>query len=98
MSPPGVEITAMQQGGTWKGDECRLCPSDMRFFEHESPFNVLDKALKVCNSLFTRAFGLGQGVSSRDPHRIRETTSEGNLTVQVEGAFEHEQGVEAKPR
>jgi hypothetical protein len=64
-------------GGTEKADECRLCPSDMRFFEHELPFNVLTKALKVCNSLFTRAFGLGQGVSSRDPHRIRETTSVG---------------------
>jgi hypothetical protein len=70
----------------------------MRFFEHALPFSVLNKALKVCNSLFTRAFGLGQVVSSRDPHRIRETTTEGNLTVQVEGAFEHEQGVEAKPR
>ena len=67
----------------------------MRFFEHELPFNVLNKALKVCNSLFTRAFGLGQGLRSRDPHRIRETTSVGNLTVQVEGAFKYKHGVEA---
>jgi hypothetical protein len=49
----------------------------MRFFEHEFPFSVLNKALKVRNSLFTRAFGLGQGVSSRDPQRIRESTSVG---------------------
>ena len=77
MTPPGAEITAIQQGGTWKGEESRLCPSDMRFFEHELPFNVLNKALKVCNLLFTREFGLDQGVSSRDPHRIREATSAG---------------------
>ena len=78
MTPLGVEIKVIQ-GGIRQGDECRLCPSDMRSSEHELPFNVPNKALKLCNSLFTRAFGLGQGVSSRDPHRIRETTSVGNL-------------------
>ena len=69
--------------GNWQGDECRLCPSD-----------ILKKSLKARYSLFTRAFGLDQGVSSRDPHRIRETTSVGKPDGAGRGAFEHEHGAE----
>ena len=74
---PRVEITAVQQGGGLERAECRFCPSDLRFFEHGSPFNVLNKPSRRETHYLRRRSGWIRGWARVTPTGSENTKSVG---------------------